>query len=99
MARIACLGMMVPALLAAAPASAADAARDAAWAERLGWGPSAAPDGGPAPGSDAWLRHQLSDPPAPLPPAAQAPSESMRISSRTVAFILSIRAYETAQCA
>ncbi|WP_230482766.1 DUF1800 domain-containing protein [Sphingomonas sp. Leaf21] len=88
MARIACLGMMVPALLAAAPASAADAARDAAWAERLGWGPSAAPDGGPAPGSDTWLRHQLSDPPAPLPPAAQAQIDAMRISRERVAALV-----------
>ncbi|WP_428969141.1 DUF1800 domain-containing protein [Sphingomonas sp. Xoc002] len=87
MARIASwIGMM--ALMAPVPAYAADPARDAAWAERLGWGPSAAPETGPAPGSDAWLRQQLDDQPAPLPPAVQAQIDAMRISRERVAALV-----------
>ena len=88
MARTASLVMMVPVLMVAAPAHAADPARDAAWAKRLGWGPSAAPATGPAPGSDAWLRHQLDDQPDPLPPAVQAQIEAMRISKERVAALV-----------
>lgn len=88
MARTASLVMMVPVLMVAAPAHAADPARDAAWAERLGWGSSAAPATGPAPGSDAWLRHQLDDQPDPLPPAVQAQIDAMRISKERVAALV-----------
>jgi len=88
MARIASWLIMAPALLAAVPARATDAAREARWAERLGWGPSAAPDTGPAAGSDAWLRHQLDDRPDPLPPAVQARIDAMRISREPVAALV-----------
>lgn len=88
MARAANLVMMAPVLMVAAPVQAADPARDAAWAERLGWGPSAAPANGPAPGSDAWLRQQLDDQPAPLPPAVQAQIDAMRISKERVAALV-----------
>ncbi len=88
MARTASLAMIAPVLMVAAPVHAADPARDAAWAERLGWGPSAAPANGPAPGSDAWLRQQLDDQPAPLPPAVQAQIDAMRISKERVAALV-----------
>ncbi len=88
MARTASLVMMAPVLMVAAPVHAADPARDAAWAERLGWGPSAAPANGPAPGSDAWLRQQLDHQPAPLPPAVQAQIDAMRISKERVAALV-----------
>ncbi len=88
MVRTASLVMMTPVLMVAAPVQAADPARDAAWAERLGWGPSAAPASGPAPGSDAWLRQQLGDRPAPLPPAVQAQIDAMRISRERVAALV-----------
>ncbi|KTW10178.1 DUF1800 domain-containing protein, partial [Sphingomonas sanguinis] len=88
MARTASLVMMAPVLMVAAPVHAADPARDAAWAERLGWGPSAAPANGPVPGSDAWLRQQLDDQPAPLPPAVQAQIDAMRISKERVAALV-----------
>ncbi len=88
MARAANLVMMAPVLMVAAPVHAADPARDAAWAERLGWGPAAAPATGPAPGSDAWLRQQLDDQPAPLPPAVQAQIDAMRISKERVAALV-----------
>ncbi|MEJ8630756.1 DUF1800 domain-containing protein [Sphingomonas sp. I4] len=80
--------MLVPALVTAMPAYAADPARDAAWAERLGWGPSAAPVTGPAPGSDAWLRDQLDGRIDPLPPAVQAQIDAMRISRERVAALV-----------
>ncbi|MDZ7281180.1 DUF1800 domain-containing protein [Sphingomonas sanguinis] len=88
MARIASWLLLTSALMAPVPASAADTARDAAWAERLGWGPSAASDTGPAPGSDAWLRHQLDDRLDPLPPAVQAQIDAMRISKERVAALV-----------
>ena len=88
MVRTASLVMMAPVLMVAAPVQAADSARDAAWAERLGWGPSAAPTSGPAPGSDAWLRQQLGERPAPLPPAVQAQIDAMRISRERVAALV-----------
>ncbi|WP_322965219.1 DUF1800 domain-containing protein [Sphingomonas fuzhouensis] len=88
MARIASWLLLTSALMASVPAYAADAARDAAWAERLGWGPSAAPATGPAPGSDAWLRHQLDDRPDPLPPAVQAQIDAMRITREPVAALV-----------
>jgi uncharacterized protein (DUF1800 family) len=75
-------------LIAPVPAYAADPARDAAWAERLGWGPSATPATGPAPGSDAWLRSQLDDRVDPLPPAVQAQIDAMRISRERVAALV-----------
>jgi uncharacterized protein (DUF1800 family) len=87
MARIASW-ICLSALITPVPAYAADPARDAAWAERLGWGPSAAPDTGPAPGSDAWLRHQLDDRPDPLPPTVQAQIDAMRISKERVAALV-----------
>ncbi|MET4898042.1 DUF1800 domain-containing protein [Sphingomonadaceae bacterium jetA1] len=88
MARIASWLIMAPVLLAAMPARAADPARDAAWAERLGWGPSAVPETGPPPGSDAWLRHQLDGKIDPLPPAVQAQIDAMRISREPVAALV-----------
>ena len=88
MVRIACPWMMVPALVAAMPAQAADAGREGAWAERLGWGPSAAPETGPPPGSDGWLRHQLDDRIDPLPPAIQAQIGGLRISREPVAALV-----------
>ncbi|MET3437461.1 DUF1800 domain-containing protein [Sphingomonas sp. 1185] len=88
MTRTASLLMIAPVLMTAIPAHAADPARDAAWAERLGWGPSAAPDTGPAPGSDTWLRGQLDPSPAPLPPAVQAQIDAMRISKEPVAALV-----------
>ncbi len=74
--------------MASVSAEAADPARDAAWAERLGWGPSARAVDGPAPGSDAWLRQQLDDTTAPLPPEVQAQIDAMRISREPVAALV-----------
>lgn len=88
MARIASWTIVAPALLTAMPVHAADPARDAAWADGLGWGPSAAPSSGPAPGSDAWLRHQLDDRPDPLPPMVQARIDAMRITREPVAALV-----------
>ncbi|MGE7205472.1 DUF1800 domain-containing protein [Sphingomonas sp. NPDC019816] len=88
MARVAFWTIWAPVLATAMPAQAADPARAAAWVERLGWGPSAAPDTGPAPSSDAWLRHQLDDRIDPLPPVVQARIDGLRINREPVAALV-----------
>ncbi|MEO5868024.1 MAG: DUF1800 domain-containing protein [Sphingomonas sp.] len=78
------LGMTI--VLSASPVAASPATpNSAAWANRLTWGTSAAPDQGPSPSSDQWLDQQLTHPQDVLPSGPATLISTMQISQRPMA--------------